>query len=94
MQIVDVLRHKQKLPGTRGKIDNCLVRSIRLSRANVSAPFAIPLPNQCRLTRERFRCGEFCRIEIAPVTVLAAESWNPALGRNSGASDNENTQLL
>src|SRR5439155_382104 len=53
--------------------------------------FTEPLPNQLRITRERFRRGQLRRIKIPPVTALAAKRRDTALSRNAGPGQNENT---
>src|SRR5207253_1512413 len=67
------------------------MRRIRLRRANALAPLTVPLPNQLRITRERFRRGQLRRIKIPPVTALAAKRRDTALSRNAGPGQNENT---
>jgi hypothetical protein len=57
---------------------------------NALPSLAIPFPNQFRISRECFGRCEFRRIEIAPVTILAAKSWNTAFSRNACASNYEN----
>src|SRR5438874_5719715 len=67
------------------------MRRIRLRRANALAPLTVPLPNQLRITRERFRRGQLRRIKIPPVTALATKRRDTALSRNPGPGQNENT---
>src|SRR5438067_785730 len=67
------------------------MRCIRLRRANALAPLTVPLPNQLRITRERFRRGQLRRIKIPPVTALAAKRRDATLSRNTRSGNNENT---
>src|SRR5437667_9871455 len=67
------------------------MRRIRLRRANALAPLTVPLPNQLRITRERFRRGQLRRIKIPPVTALAAKRRDATLSRNTRSGNNENT---
>src|SRR5438874_13817325 len=67
------------------------MRRIRLRRANALAPLTVPLPNQLRITRERFRRGQLRRIKVPPVPALAAKRRDTALSRNAGPGQNENT---
>jgi hypothetical protein len=68
-----------------GQFRDRLVRCIRLRVADALPPLAIPFPNEFRIARERFRRCQLCRIEVSPVTVLAAKCGDTALSRNAGA---------
>src|SRR5262249_43060621 len=94
VQIVHVLRHKQKFICTLAQNGNRFVRGIWLCVANPVAPLAVPLPNQFRVARESFRCRQLYRIQIAPVAIFSTKRWNPAFSRNTRTRNNENTHHL
>jgi hypothetical protein len=91
VQIVHVLCDEQKFVGKLRKSGYRFVRGIGSRVANTLAPLTIPLPNQVRIARERFRRRQLYRIQIAPVTVFSTERWNPTFSRNTGTCQNENT---
>jgi hypothetical protein len=91
VQVVHVLRHKQKFICTLRQIGNRLMRGIWFRVANTVAPLAIPLPNQFRVARESFRCRQLYRIQIAPVAIFSTKRWNPAFSRNTRTRYNKNT---
>src|SRR5207245_4373129 len=54
-------------------------------------PRGIPIPNQFRISSERFRRRQLFRFEFAPKSSLrVAESGESACGRDSGASECDN----
>jgi len=67
------------------------MRGIRSRIADALPPFAIPIPNQLRIARERFRCREFCRIKISPIAIVSTKSRDAAFSRNTRAGENEDT---
>src|SRR5207245_3906936 len=90
VQIVHVLCDEQELVCVLGQFHNRSMRGVWFCIANALATLAIPFPNQFRIALERFRSRQLCRIEIPPVTVLAAKSRDSAFGGNSRAGDYEN----
>src|SRR4029077_5873516 len=94
VQIINVLRNEQELVRALGKSCNCFMRSVRSRIADVPPPFAVPVPNQLRIARERFRCRKFCLIKIPPVTVLSTKSRDATFSRNARAGQNEDTHKL
>jgi hypothetical protein len=58
VQVIHILCDQQKFICTLGQPGNRFMRGIRLSAANTLSPLAIPLPNEFRIARKRFRCRQ------------------------------------
>src|SRR5262249_11748355 len=86
VQVVHILCDEQELACVLGQFSNRGVSCVRFRVADALAPFAVPFPNQFRIARERFRRSQLCRIEIPPVPVLPAKSWDAAFSGNASAS--------
>src|SRR5437762_3445183 len=90
VKVVHVLGDKQELVCMLGQSGDCFVCGVRLRVTNALPALAIPIPDELRIARESFRRGEFCRIEISPVALLAAKSRDAAFGGNTRASNYKN----
>src|SRR6266513_4483328 len=90
MKIIHVLRDQQELLRVLRQLRDRLMRWIRLRCANALTAFAIPFPNQSWILRECFRRSQLRRIEISPVAVFPAKSWDSTFGGNSRAGKNKN----
>ena len=85
MQIVDVLRDNQQIsvPG-RIQPGKRLMRGVRLRLLDVFAPHVVKPQNQIGIARKTFGCRHVLDAMPLPQAACAAESVDPAFGRNAG----------
>src|ERR1700730_6166698 len=93
MQVIHVLSDQKKVATGLGELCYCLMRWIRMSRADDPASLAIPFPDEAGITLECLRCCQLCGIQIPPIPVLTPKSWDAAFGGNTCSGDYEDAQI-
>src|SRR6185312_3411995 len=66
---------------------------VGLRASRLCAPPVVPLPNQLGIGGKSLRSRQLSGIEIAPISVLAAESLQAAVGGEPGSSDDQQATL-
>jgi hypothetical protein len=70
MQPVDVLRREQEAGYALLELGDGRVRGIGLDLRHHHAPLLVPVPDELRIARERFRCCKLARVVSGPQTRL------------------------
>ena len=92
VQVVNVLRHQQKLPGDAlFKLAQRDMRGVRFRRRQRPPALVVKAPHQRRVARETFRRRHILHPVVLPQAVARAKSPQAGLRRNSRAGQDDNS---